>query len=197
MATTSLRPVAVLDACVLVPPGLRDVLLSCADSGAFRPVWQSELEAELLRNGAKLLVKKGASPGDAAASLGRVIFEMNGAFPDARLDGRRWRRHVAAMTNDPKDRHVLATAVGAGATHVVTSNMRDFKVASRPAGVSFLRPDAFLLELLTRDEPAVLKGLRDMCARNKRPPKSLTDLADRLIGGDYARRFGAALKDLA
>ena len=33
-----MRPVAVLDANVLIPPGLRDLLLSCADAAVFRPV---------------------------------------------------------------------------------------------------------------------------------------------------------------
>ena len=43
-----MRIVAVLDACVLVPAGLRDLLLSMADVGLFRPVWQEEIEDELL-----------------------------------------------------------------------------------------------------------------------------------------------------
>ena len=41
------RPVAVLDACVLIPAALRDLLLSCADVGVFRPIWQDEILDEV------------------------------------------------------------------------------------------------------------------------------------------------------
>jgi predicted nucleic acid-binding protein len=34
------------------------------------------------------------------------------------------------LVNDPKDRHVLATAIRAGASTVVTFNMRDFSPES-------------------------------------------------------------------
>ena len=47
---TPVRPVAVLDANALEPPGLADLLLSCAWTGVFRRVWQAEIEAELRRN---------------------------------------------------------------------------------------------------------------------------------------------------
>lgn len=39
------------------------------------------------------------------------------------------------MTNEPKDRHVLATAVGANAEVMVTFNLRDFSAADTPAAV--------------------------------------------------------------
>ncbi|WP_185447445.1 hypothetical protein [Kribbella qitaiheensis] len=38
-----------LDACVLIPAGLRDLLLSCANEAVFRPVWQDEILDEVRR----------------------------------------------------------------------------------------------------------------------------------------------------
>jgi hypothetical protein len=38
--------VAVLDTAVLMPPGLRDPLLSVAEAGGFRPLWQDQIEGE-------------------------------------------------------------------------------------------------------------------------------------------------------
>lgn len=129
-----------MDANTLVPPGLRDLLLSCASAGVFRPVWQGEIEAELRRNGARLLTRRGVGVDEAGAALDHVIAEMNRAFPDARLHPRSWRGLEAAMTSHPKDRHVLAAAVAAEATHLVTDNTRDFPVRSRPEGLVVQRP---------------------------------------------------------
>lgn len=146
-----------LDAAVLVPPGLRDLLLSVAHVGVFRPVWQEEIEDEVRRNGARLRVKRGVDGDVAAREVATTITQMNIAFPDARLDSHLWLPLVGTMTNDPKDRHVLAAAVGATATHVITFNMRDFPVPSRPAGVTVLRPEAFLLDCLEDDQERVLE----------------------------------------
>ena len=57
----SARPVAVLDANILIPAGLRDPMLSCADVGVFRPVWQAEIETEVVRNSARLTATRHAS----------------------------------------------------------------------------------------------------------------------------------------
>jgi len=54
------RPITVLDANVLIPAGLRDLMLSCADVGVFRPVWQAEIEF-------------GGTPCAAASALRRVL----------------------------------------------------------------------------------------------------------------------------
>ena len=56
--SASARPVAVLDANVLIPAGLRDLMLWCADVGVFRPVWQAEIENEVVRNSARLTANK-------------------------------------------------------------------------------------------------------------------------------------------
>jgi hypothetical protein len=44
------------------------------------------------------------------------------------------------MTCDDRDRHLLAVAVGTKAAHLVTTNIRDFPVRSRPAGVAVVKP---------------------------------------------------------
>lgn len=192
----ALRPV-VLDAAVLVPPGLRDLLLSCADAEVFRPVWQSELEAETLRNIARLRIKRGgASADDAAEYAARTIAAMNLAFPDARLADAAWWGRVAAMTNDRKDRHVLAAAVAAGATHVVTVNLRDFPVATRPAGVRVHAPDRFLLDRLREDPAGVRRAVEAMASRHVSPAHTPRELAALIATGRFVPRFGAALLEL-
>ncbi|HET9060145.1 MAG TPA: PIN domain-containing protein [Acidimicrobiales bacterium] len=187
------RPVAVLDANVLIPPGLRDLLLSCAHVGLFRPIWQQEIEAEVHRNGIRLDRKRGASDKEAAAQLDHVFTQMNRAFPDARLGESTWLEHVKDMTNDPKDRHVLAVAVGGGATHVVTSNTKHFPLRSRPPRLVVQRPDAFLLERLAERPEEVITAVRQMAARHQRPPETAEALALKMTKGSFVQRFGEAL----
>jgi predicted nucleic acid-binding protein len=195
-----LRPVAVLDAAVLVPPGVRDVLLSLADGGAFRPVWQSEIEAELRRNAIRL-ARATARPAEQPTAgveqaVDRTLALMNEAFPDARADSKLWLPLVPRMLNHPKDRHVLAAAVGVKATHLVTANTKDFPKRSLPAGLVITRPGAFAVELLSSDPATVLYGLERMVARHQRPPKSLRELAKLLSAGQQMPDFGRALAEL-
>lgn len=136
------RPVAVLDANVLVPPGLRDVLLSIAAEGVFRPVWQSKILEETSRNIVRLRVKAGVDAAVAAAGAAHTLSQVANAFPDGSLDDVEWEPYVASMTNETKDRHVLAAAVGAGATHLVTSNTSDFPKKSIPEGITVMTPNS-------------------------------------------------------
>lgn len=193
------RTVAVLDAAVLVPPGVRDVLLSLADGGAYRPVWQSEIEAEIRRN--VLRRERAREPragrgGDVEAAVDRTLVLMNTAFPDARADSKLWLPLVPKMLNHPKDRHVLAVAVGTKATHLVTTNLKDFPKRSLPTGLVVMRPGPFAVQLLDAQPAAVLHGLQRMVSRHQRPPKTLGDLAALLSTGQQLPEFGRALAAL-
>lgn len=74
--------VCVLDANVLVPPGVRDLLLSLAAAGLRRPVWQVEIEAEVERNVTLVRQRAGATTDDARRYATRALAVMNRAFPD-------------------------------------------------------------------------------------------------------------------
>ncbi|MBB5790169.1 PIN domain-containing protein [Jiangella mangrovi] len=195
--TAPVRPIAVLDANVLIPPGLRDLLLSAADVAVFRPVWQSQIEDEVRRNGASLLAKRhGIDEDEAARRIGAVLARMNTAFPDACAPTELWVPLVPAMMCAQEDRHVLAVAAGAGATHLITTNTSDFPARSRPPGVKVVTADRFLRERLEEDPALVIEAIESMSARQTRPRQTPLQIADALVGGQYVQRFGRELRRL-
>jgi hypothetical protein len=102
------RYAAVLDTCVLYPATLRDVLLSLADTGLYRPLWTGDILTELERN---LLTRPADRPSDQSglrdpatrqATVAYLLGEMTRAFEDALVTG--YEPLIPAMTNHPKDR---------------------------------------------------------------------------------------------
>lgn len=189
-----MRPVAVLDANVLIPAGLRDLLLSCADVGVFRPVWQAEIEHEVVRNAARLTAERhGIDPDQAYAGAQATIAQMRRAFPDACAATEIWVPLVGKMNCQEKDRHVLAVAVGTEATHLVTTNIRDFPVRSRPPGLAVVKPDRFLRDRLAHDGALVVSAVEGMSARLRNPPQPPAEIARLLANGQFAPKFGIEL----
>lgn len=173
----------VLDACVLVPYPLFDLLLRTAEEGLYRPLWSAEILEEVHRTNVNKL-------GLTEAAATKRIAAMQRAFPDAEVSG-----HMAlvpALQNDPKDRHVLAAAVASDAAAVITANLKDFPAeALSPHGVEAIHPDAFLLDLLDLNEVAVRRAVYAMFAANANPPKSVEDLVEFARG--TTPNFAAAL----
>lgn len=91
-----------LDACVLLPYELADLLLRLADAEIYEPLWSEEILAEVERN----LVEKFSVPPEKAS---RRLARMRSAFPNAVVED--YESLMPAMTNHPKDRHVAAAAV--------------------------------------------------------------------------------------
>lgn len=160
----------VLDACVLYPAYLRDTLLRLGASGLYRPLWSDEILEELVRNLPDNVTE---------AQADRLVTAMRKALPDATITG--YHHLIDAMTNDLKDRHVLAAAVRADAAAVVTYNLLDFPdEALQPFHVDALHPDDFLLDLLDLSPGLTISVLRRQVEGYRRPAMTLYDLANTL-----------------
>lgn len=96
-------------------------------------------------------------------------------FPEAMVTG--WEVFLPAMTNDEKDRHVLAAAVRASASLIVTFNLRHFPAPStKPFGIDALHPQDYLLTLWSMNSPLVMRKLADIAKTRSK------DLEDVVIG---------------
>ena len=145
--------IAVLDTCVLAPMPLCDTLLRLAEDPPFyTPRWSDDILRELRST----LVRMGYSDKQAT----RRISAMTVAFENAKIKG--YQGLISLMTNDLKDRHVLAAAIKAGAQGIVTSNVKDFPAASvAPFGVQVWTPDAFLTQWFRGDRKRVVERLTE------------------------------------
>ena len=142
--------IVVLDANVLFPFTLRDTLLRAAAADFYQLRWSSEILEEMAAN---LVSSSTMSAGKAA----RLRATMERAFPEAGVSG--YEPLVAAMRNDPKDRHVAAAALEAGAQVIVTSNLRHF--TQLPEGIDAQPPDQFLSNLFNLDPEGFIELLRE------------------------------------
>lgn len=158
-------PVAVLDACSLVPIRLATTLLWLAEAGLFQPRWSGEILDEVQRN----LPKVGVPP-DRAAHRVNLMREAFGA--EAMVEG--FDDLLDLLHCDPKDRHVLATAIRGEAETIVTFNIKDFPdTALRPHGVTATHPDEFLTHILTQHAALVVSTLRRETAAFRNPPEDI------------------------
>lgn len=132
-------PNIVLDACVIYPMPLCDTLLRIAEEGFYRPCFSQEILDEVSRN----LINKKRKSKETAQSIENAI---KNAFPNSLIEVRP--ELVEQMTNHPKDRHVVALAIEARASTILTYNIRDFEdKALIPWNIKTLRPDDFLVNL--------------------------------------------------
>jgi len=140
-------PLALLDANVLVQASVRDTLLRLAEYAAYRPLWSIDIINEVKRTLESKL-------GIAAERTVWLETQLREHFPEAWVED--YAHLIPLMQNDRKDRHVLAAAVHAKATVVVTYNLRDFPVHSTmPWRLTAVGPSR-LLKSLYRDQPALM-----------------------------------------
>jgi hypothetical protein len=163
------RPRAVLDACVLYPTVLRELLLAVARTGMFTPIWS----ARLLEEWARAAARRGAlEEVQARAEIAATRARHPGAEtpPAAGLEARLW-------LPDAADVHVLATAVAASADGIVTVNARDFpRGALAEQGLARWDPDAFLMALWLRAPEAVAAAAEAVRAEAERQDAAPADL---------------------
>jgi predicted nucleic acid-binding protein len=176
---------ALLDANVLIPLNTADLLLRLAEADTFRMLWSEQILDEVERN---LVSKLGKTPEQAR----RRVATMREVFPDAMVTG--FEPLIGAMTNDEKDRHVLAAAVRANAAVIVTFNLKDFPPAAlAPYDISAVAPDDFLLDQLELYPDKTLQCLFELMGSRRRPPIVPKEFLARFAG--VAPRFVAEIRD--
>ncbi|MFN3938065.1 MAG: RSP_2648 family PIN domain-containing protein [Gemmobacter sp.] len=159
---------AVLDACVLVPPVLREILLAAAAARLFQPLWSARILEEVARAAAR----HGREP-EARAAVAAMVAQFPRATvaPAPGIEAR-------LLLPDPGDIHVLATAVSGGADAIVTYNAADFPRGILAAeGVARRDPDGFLWELWSHQPEAMTAAVEAARAR-----------AEAMAGAPVARR---------
>lgn len=145
-----------LDANVLFPFRVRDALLRFTEAGLFRARWSDAIIDEWRRN----LIKLKPHLED---SINSQIDAMRRAFPESWVDGHETLVEGLSLP-DADDRHVLATAIRAGAEHIITENLGDFPSAVLASlGIEAVSADDFLsstFELYPADAVATLRAMR-------------------------------------
>lgn len=154
---------AVLDACVLYPARLRDLLLSLAGADLFRPIWSEIIQDEWIRN---VLANR---PDLTRGQLERTRDLMNRAFLAASVRG--FEGIIPTLTlPDPDDCHVLASAIHAHADLIITINLNDFPPAALGAhGILPAHPHPFVDYLFALDEDEALASIAKMRRRLRAP----------------------------
>lgn len=155
--------VVVLDANVLFPFRIRDVLLSFAHDGLFRARFTDEIIDEWTRN--LILLKP-----QLEESIRRQEAVIRQQFDECFVTG-----HLPLVPNlelpDPGDRHVLAAAIRCSAQVIVTENHKDFPPTTLDAyGIETLSADDMLANTYDLFRTGCLRSLRRLRQRYDNPP---------------------------
>jgi len=141
----------IIDACVLVQPAIRDILLRLSERRLFSSRWSDEIIAEVDRT----LIKFGLS----RAQVDHLISELTTYFPDAWVE-EGYKKLIPSMKNHEKDRHVVAAAVKAGCEVIVTYNLKHFEQEHiRPPDITARHPDEFLIDVYHLNPEVVVHAL--------------------------------------
>jgi hypothetical protein len=159
----------VLDACVLYPAALRDLLIQLALANLFRAKWSGAIHAEWTRS---VLTNR---PDLKPEQLRYTVAQMNRAVPDALTCG--FEPLIPSIIlPDADDRHVVAAAIHSKADGIVTFNLAHFAQADlKPYGLESIHPDDFIVAQAHLNEAAVVMAAQKVRSRLRNPPISATD----------------------
>jgi hypothetical protein len=166
--------VVIFDACILYPFHLRNIVVQIAVDRLVDARWTDEIHHEWIRN----LVAD--IPGIPIERLQITRKLMNNALPDATITG--YRTHIEAVTlPDPGDRHVVAAAIAAGASVILTWNLRDFPTRElKTHGLVRQDPDVFLTALYDKAPDLTLASLANARRNLSKTRISAVDFIDTL-----------------
>jgi predicted nucleic acid-binding protein len=169
------RFTALLDACVLYPAPVADLLISLHVAGLFAARWTNAIDDEWMRNVIE------ARP-DLAGKLERRRDAMRSAVSDWEVEEAAWNQVAAGLKlPDPNDVHVLAAAVAGHADCIVTANLKDFPAeVLAPLGLEAIHPDDFVLYQIDLEPYRAVAAVKGMRARLRKPAMGVEEFLSTL-----------------
>jgi hypothetical protein len=182
---------ALLDANVLLPPRLSDVLFDLCLQGLYAARWTVDIEEEFLRNWARVVAKAGKSgslPSMRLAAVERAkaykrLLCYKGAVAEHEIFGHDNPAVLAAVPSavDAGDKHVAAAGLvllnyaqqfsDDDKVYIVSSNLRHLAVAEMALlGVSVVSPGQFIDNLTHADSTRVGMALEKSVSSLESPP---------------------------
>lgn len=130
----------VLDACVLAPYNLFDLLTRLAEEPClYVPKWSNKILNEVWGIHVHKFKYREALANSWQTKIRR-------GFPEALIGG--YEKYLPICKNHEKDRHVLACAIEANAAEIITFNLKDFKEEHlQPFGIRAVHPEEFLINM--------------------------------------------------
>jgi hypothetical protein len=187
------RSVTVFDACILYPFHLRNILVQAAVDRLVEARWTDAIHDEWIRS---LVTDAPAIPEERLQRTRRL---MNEVLPWAIVGA--YEDHIPFVNlPDPNDRHVVAAAIAAGASVVLTWNIRHFPAKElKKFGLRKETPDAFLSYVYDEAPDLMIGSLANARRNLTQRPVSASGFIDVLKNqrlAELARRAQKHVVDL-
>jgi predicted nucleic acid-binding protein len=150
-----------LDANVLYPPTLRDLILFMSKDGLIQPYWSAKIIEEWTISVSRQLSTTQRK------SLKEVQEEMFTTFPYGLIQDYEYLIDIIHL-NDVDDRHVSAAAIHGKVDLLLTFNTKDFpKSGLRKHGITPVHPDRFLCDIIPMQRIKVINALDAMAVSQR------------------------------
>ncbi|MEZ4631251.1 MAG: PIN domain-containing protein [Deinococcales bacterium] len=162
--------IVLLDACVLYPAPLRDLLMHLALVDSFQAKWTEAIHEEWIGNVLK------NRPDLQRHQLERTKTLMNQHLRDCLVTG--YEKHIPQLQlPDQQDRHVLAAAIHCHADILLTFNLKDFPDhLLKPYQIRTQHPDDFVSFLIARESTKVITAVQRLRAGLKNPTRTVQEI---------------------
>lgn len=179
---------ALIDACVLGGALKRNIILSLAEAGLFRPRWSDRILDETEKAIAQ--ISKGTS------NTTRQRAAIENAFPEALVLPADPSVNVSGLLPDVRDEHVLQSAIAARCETLVTDNIVDFpQEVLAHWSIEVMSADVFISNAMDLDHAVAIGAMREMRARLRDPKYTVSALVLKLESqgllqtADFFRRY--------
>jgi predicted nucleic acid-binding protein len=164
----------IYDANVLYPNTLRDLLIRVSRAGLVHARWTDKILDEMSD------ALRSTRVDISEDKLLRLRGLMNAAVRDCLVTGYEDRVESVALP-DKDDRHVVAAAITAAATLIVTWNIRDFPADILAGhGIEVQTPDDFVSDLIKLSRSTVWSCVQQIADARLRRPQTAVDILAQL-----------------